>query len=165
MGISWFSESDLSATLRSHGQKFVQQIASLDPQSIRFSLEATVVQLAEDVDVVPLGFQRDALSRTALVETTIETSQFGERYTVAAKSVTLLIPFTGDPMLFKCRASPHSLSGFPFDMQISPGVAQLHVKDRELTAEKISAELQEFRTSLEQRAGWIRVMSKLGAER
>lgn len=156
MGTSWFSEGDLSATLRSHGQKFVQQIASLDPQLIRFSPEAVVAQLADDVDVVPLDFQWDAISRTAPVETTIEASQFGERYTVAAKSVTLLIPFSGDPMLFKCRASTHSLSGFPFDMQISSGVVQLQVKDRELTAEKISTELQKFRTSLEQRAGWIK---------
>ena len=153
---SWFSEGDLNATLNDHGQKILERIGTIDPQLIRFSTSGVVDELLEDARVVPLEFHWDQMTRTSPVESEVEGYQFGDRFAAPGKSVTLIVPFSGDPLLFKVRSNSYTLSGFPFDLQISGGSMRLTVTARELTADVVNSELARFRNSIEQEAGWSR---------
>lgn len=153
---SWFSSGDLNATLNNHGQTMLDKVDTIDPQLIRFSTPAVVDELLEDARVVPLEFHWDQMTRTSPVEAAVEEYQFGDRFAVPGKSVTLVVPFSGDPLLFQVRANSYTFSGFPFDLQVSDGVMRLTVTARELTADVVNSELSRFRTAVEQQAGWSR---------
>jgi hypothetical protein len=152
----WFREGDLRATLHDHGLKMLQKVDSLDPQFVRFDLEAVVDQLFEESDVVPLSFDWDQMTRSAPAETGIRVSDFGESYTTPGKSISLMVPYDGDRQLFRCRAGSYSLSGFPFDMLVDKTTLSLGISSAELTAAVVKNEIQKSRTALEQEATWIR---------
>lgn len=153
---SWFSEGDLNATLNDHGQKILDRIGAIDAQLVRFSTAAVVDELLEDARVVPLEFHWDQMRRTSPVEAAVEGYQFGDRFTMPGKRVSLVVPFSGDPMLFRVRANTYTLSGFPFDLEVSGGEMRLTVTARDLTAEVVNSELARFRTAVEQEASWSR---------
>lgn len=156
MADQWFRDGDLSAALEVHGQKVLKRIPNLDTQLIRFSTDAVIAELVDESVVVPLTFSWNEVSRTAPRETTVEVMQFSERFSVAGKSVTLIVPFAGDPMIFLFRASTRSLSGFPYDVQLTGSTLRLEISDSDLTPAKISATLERFKNDIENRAGWAK---------
>ena len=156
MSKNWFAEGDLDATLRDHGAKIVERVETLDPQLVRFSSESVVDELLREAMIVPLSFRWDEISRTAPTETTLDSTQFGQRNSVRGKSITLVIPFSGDPKLFECRANSFTYSGFPFGLVLRQNTMRVEIKGRELTAELINNELQKFRQMVEQQAAWSR---------
>jgi len=156
MANSWFSEGDLRETLTEHGAKILERIKDLDPQLVRFSAVGVVNELIEESRVIPLDFQWDQLTRTAPVETSMGSYKFGEIYTVAGQMITLIIPFSGDPILFRVRSSSYTLSGFPHELELSGGNMRLTIRSQELNSNVIESELARFRTAIEREAAWSR---------
>src|SRR5579875_510027 len=116
-----FRDGDTYATLKSIVDKVTAEIRALDNEYV---LQASPTELEEyfvgKVVIRPLvlNVEQRHIERQAGAEVDVS-GDFrrgfmpGERWTVRGTKLDIAIPFDGDPMLWRIRASTFSVSGYP----------------------------------------------------
>ncbi|GGF15004.1 hypothetical protein [Subtercola lobariae] len=149
-----FSRGDLRATLENHERIELAKVNSLEPQKVREHPEVAVAEVVESARVEPLTFNWEGITRGPVSEAVVERRDFGELIQIPGQKVTIHVPFSGDEILLDCRASTFSLSGFPFDVDVTRTHVNLHISETTLTAQSISTELSRFKSAISEKAGW-----------
>lgn len=122
MSFTPFSDGDTFSTFRGHMEKLTQEIRGLENSYVlrtspteleQFYLNKALIRpLVLDVD----GYHIED-ERSIQVDARRDPNRFffpGDRpYHIPGTQLTIAIPFEGDPLLWKIRASTYSLSGYP----------------------------------------------------
>ena len=122
-----FCEGDLSATLDGHLAKAVEKVNSIpEAQFLNSTDDELVGHVVSDFEVQPITLHEDAMEMDQQ-ETRVDVSgRFdyftlpGERTEVPGLKVTVSVPFTGDPLLWKLRPNKWQ-TVFPHGQIRKPG--------------------------------------------
>ena len=129
MRLSPFRDGDSHASFRNMREETLREIDRLENDYVlkaspaeleRFYIEkATINPLVLDVD----GYYIDDQKGTEIdVSRDFNRAIFpGSRAVVKGTRLTIAVPFTGDPMLWRVRASTYSLSGYP-EIHVGDGI-------------------------------------------
>lgn len=125
--ISPFREGDTFATFERRISDIISEIKALENDYVLKASPAELEQhYIEKTKIKPLMLHEDNIQRFNQKAVAIEVSDAfsratrGGTYTVRGTKIDLVVPFEGDPILWRIRASTFSLGGYP-DIAVEPG--------------------------------------------
>lgn len=160
-----FREGETFATLRRLLEKVMAEINSLDNEYV---LKASPTELErhfiEKVLVSPLILHAGDLYIRSQTGTQIDVSHDfdraafrGERIVVAGTRVEIGIPFEGDPMLWRVRASTSSMGGYPdIDIRGNEVVFSVSFPDDSADPDRLLASIKRQAKSLIDAVGYLK---------
>lgn len=147
--------ADLDSYLEVCAQKAKDELSYLKEEDLLNENEEVIVAtlLASSLPR-PVDIQWDAPTRSPIVETTIERADpFGRGIVnIPGSKMTVSYPASGSTGILNYRASTSSLS--PQYGKINTHSVTVVISDRELTSEKINAELTQVKRSVSSRVEW-----------
>jgi hypothetical protein len=160
-----FRDGDTSATFRAAIEKIVAEIKALDNEYV---LKASPTEIEQyylsQVQIQPLVLHVDKLyvdnHEGVDIDVTgdIRRGVFrGERAVVRGTRLTVVIPFEGDPGLWRLRASTFSMSGYP-EITIRDGTITFSIEftDDTANADQIRQRIDRGTQSLAEGVGYLK---------
>ncbi len=153
-----FNDGDTNSTFRSHQEKIIAEINSLDNEYV---LKASVTELeqhyAEKLTINPLVMHSDQKYIIGQSGVKIDVSHDflravfpGERANVQGTKIDLAIPYEGDQILWRLRPSTFTFSGYP-EINVSPNtiVISFQFPDDAANQDRLKSDIQSAIRSLE----------------
>jgi hypothetical protein len=160
-----FRDGDTFGTFRNLIDTVTNEIKSLDNEYVLKASEAELEEyFTEKVLINPLILHSDEQYIKNRSGTQIDVSHDfrrgffpGERAVVRGTKIDIAIPFEGDPMLWRIRASTFSMGGYP-DIEIKNGeiVISVSFPDDSANADQIRVEIERNIKSLEAAVGYLK---------
>ena len=159
-----FGDGDSYSTFTSHRKKLVQEIQSLDNEYV---LNVSAVELENHYldkgRINPLVLYADQYYIEAQEPTQIDVSHDfrrgvfpGERAIVQGTLLVVVIPFQGDPLLWRIRPSTYSLSGHPdIDIRGNDVYVEFSFPDDSVNSDQLKAEIDRQIRSLTDSVGHL----------
>jgi hypothetical protein len=160
-----FGEGDAHSTFRLHMDKLKAEIDALDNDYI---LKASPTELEqhfiEKGYIQPLVLHSDGMYIEGQQGVSIDVSHDfrravfpGEKVFVQGTKMDIVIPYEGDPILWRLRASTYTLSGYP-DISIGDSriVISFQFPDDAADPKRLKADVDHVVKSLEEAIGYLR---------
>jgi len=161
-----FSEGDTFATFRNIVDSVTAEINALDNEYV---LKASQTELedffTEKVFIAPLILHSDQRYIKNQSGTQIDVSNDfnrdirpGERASIRGTKIEIAIPYEGDPILWKIRASTFNMSGYP-DIEVRNNEIQFSITfpDDSADSEQIKSDIDRNIQALENAVGYLKV--------
>ena len=160
-----FREGDTFATFRNIIDSVTNEIKALDNEYVLKASEAELEEYFTDKALVePLVLHSDQQYIKNQTGTQIDVSHDfrravfpGERAVVRGTKIDIAIPFEGDPMLWKVRASTWSSGGYP-EIEVKNGEITLSVSipDDSANPDQLKGDINRNIKSLEDAVGYLK---------
>jgi hypothetical protein len=124
------------------------------PEEVRISPNVVVKEILEEFSVEAVSFDFQRISRTEPREMTSTTvNSFGERYSIPAQTLSIVVPMTGDSELLRRQASCSSVGPTP-EACLRGDAVVFSVSGPNLTPEQVKADIERMRKQLTTMIGW-----------
>lgn len=154
-----FREGDLRATLENVEAKAVEEVNTLKPDYLlKVSEQDLIYSLAASHKVEPIELQRDQIVADGPREVDItyrgeRAVMYGEeQVTIRGTALTIVVPFRGEPMLFKLRPSKWNTN--PPRGHVVGQELHLDFRGPDMKPEALKQEYERTLASVEQYVGW-----------
>lgn len=155
-----FREGDTFATFRNLIDSVVAEINSLDNNYVQKASEAELEKhFIDKVLIEPLVLYSENRYIKNQSGTKIDVRGFlsDERVVVQGTKIDIAIPFEGDPMLWRIRASTFSLSGYPdIDLRDNEIIFSVSFRDDSAESNQLLSEIDRNTKSLVEAVGYLR---------
>jgi hypothetical protein len=148
-----FRDGTLAAWLQARRQAAIQQVDHVPAAAVRQQVEDVVTDLVNEYAVTPVTLHWDAMTRTDATEAKITQQQFGDAFSARGQSLNFIVPFNGEPELFKLQANTYSM-GATVEAAITDSKMVFRVQGQGLTSEAVLARIDGVRKSVEEHLTW-----------
>ncbi|RCG16861.1 hypothetical protein DQ384_39995 [Sphaerisporangium album] len=148
-----FSNGALNDYLQQRLDAAVKAAGQIPAQQIRFSPAAVIEHLVSEYAVQPAQVDFTAMTRTDISEARIswQSGYYAEQ--VPGQQFSVIVPFTGEPELFRRQASTRHLNSPP-RASIRDDALVFYVQAPRLTPELVDQQVASMREELTQRLRW-----------
>jgi hypothetical protein len=148
------TQGDLRSFLEGRLRTALIGIENHDPERLRFDpTEAAEYEIGR-VTLEPVLVDWSKCERSEPRETTIQGTEWGETYGVAAQRVDFFVPVAGDAYILGYTASTFSLSGAP-ELDVRSSEITFSMTSQELDPAAMKAQVATFQTRVDQFAAWV----------
>lgn len=154
-----FQAGDLLGFLRSQVEKAAAEIDNLDSDYVlNVSLDDLASHLADSYNIEPISLLRDQIHIGDNGHTTLDMSHdpryFGGGLAVPATFVKFVVPFTGNPVLFRFRPSTYNYN--PPSAEVVGNELHLRYTSIEHDPTRLRTSFESALGNIEQLLGWAR---------
>jgi hypothetical protein len=150
-----FANGDVNDYLQARLRGAVKAASQVAIEEVRFSAQAVVDRLVDEYGVVPVEFDFEAMTRTPVTEAQIRPTR--SRSYVSqhqpGQTLSLIVPFTGDPELMRRKANTFRMGADP-EGTVRADALVFSVSGRQLTKEIVDGQIAAMRKELTDRVGW-----------
>lgn len=155
-----FFEGDLDATLSGALAKAVSEVEKLDPNYLlQVSETDLIASLVEKHRVLPVTIKKEDIHVDGPREAKVDVSHDfrygtfpGERTVVPGMTLTVIVPFEGDPTILRCKPPKWNLN--PPGGEIKGQEIHLHYGGVDLQAEAMKKQYQDELLNIEKYLSW-----------